>query len=166
MKNILLIIVFICCVFIGISIKNFYKKRKLFYYNLKLFCDNLINEISYNNEKLELILSKSFNLYNKDFTNLINDFYLLITNQINQKTFNNNINKNLNFLNESEKCFVYNFFNNLGGLTKDEEIQRVCNLKLEIERLKNETFENDKKFSNLYFKLFIILGMVVVIFFI
>ncbi len=166
MKNFLLIIVFICCVSIGVLIKNFYKKRKIFYCDLKLFCDNLINEISYNDEKLELILLKNTNLYNKDFTILLSNFHLFITNKINAKVFNENIKNNLYFLTENERKFIFNFFYKLGGLTKEEEIYRVNNLKHEVEKIKNETFEKYKKFSNLYLKLFIILGMVIVIFFI
>lgn len=166
MKVLLLFVIFICCVLIGCSIKNFYKKRKNFFYDFKNFCDDLTNDISYKNEKLEIIVKNKISIYSDDFVLLLNIFLKDIIDEHNIKKFKENIFKQLNFLSKEELNFVTNFFINLGGFSKEEELFQINEIKKEIEKYKNEAFDNNKKFSNLYFKLFFILGLIIVIFFI
>ena len=166
MKILLLFVVFTCCVVVGILIRKYYRKRKDFFLDFKRFCDDLINDISYKNEKIEIIIKNKIRLYNYDFAQVLNLFLQNILNNFDKDSFEKAVCKILNFLSEEEKKFLLEFFYNIGGLSKEEELIRTNEIKKEIDFLKNEALQKEKKFSNLYFKLFVILGLILIIFFI
>lgn len=166
MKILLIIIVLVCCILIGILIRRYYSKRQNFYCDLHSFCQNLSNDISYNNEKLNLIINKNLQLFNSDINYLFTLFNIYLQGQISSSKFEKDINQKFNYLSEKEKQQIISFFINLGNLAKEEELQKISNFISLINPIKNEVTEKNKKFSSLYFKLFLFLGIIFVIIFI
>ncbi len=166
MKLILIFTIFFCCVLIGILIKKYYAKRQNFFCDLQTFCENLLNDISYNNEKLNLIINKNLELFNSDINFLFCSFNNLLMGHISLQQFSKSLNQKFNYLTDKERQEVTNFFINLGSLAKEEELQKILNFIALITPMKNENTEKNKKFSSLYFKLFLFLGIIFVIIFI
>lgn len=166
MKLFLIFTIFFCCVLIGILIKKYYEKRQTFFCDLCLFTQNLSSDISYNNEKLLVILNRNEKLFNSDINYLFSNFSNYINNKISVEEFEKNVNKKFNYLHEKEKFEVINFFTTLGNFAKEEELQKITNFLNLIENFKIEALEKNKKFSSLYFKLFLFLGITFVVVFI
>ena len=57
MKNLLLSIILVCCFFVFLFIKKYFLLRKKFFNDFCTFIERLINNISYNNEKLTVFLN-------------------------------------------------------------------------------------------------------------
>ncbi len=164
MKIILIIVVFICCVFIGLKISQYYKKRKKFFNSLCSYCDNLKISISYSQEKLNNITQKFIKEQQDEFAKLLKDFEFFIQNKISENEFRNC--KELYFLNKDEKEDIMCFFCSLGNMAKDEEIEKIEISTLKFQNYYKKVSDDYKKFSSLYLKLFIVIGLAVVIIFI
>lgn len=166
MKILLIFVVFFCCVLIGILIKKYFVKRQNFFCDLHTFCENLSSDISYNNEKLSIIINKNLSLFNADINLLFNSFNNYLAGQITAQEFIKSFNQKFYYLTEKERSEVVNFFINLGSFAKEEELQKIFNFVNLINPIKKEVIEKNKKFSSLYFKLFLFLGIIFVIIFI
>ncbi|MBE5746505.1 MAG: hypothetical protein E7359_04410 [Clostridiales bacterium] len=167
MKLFLIFTILICCIFIGIVIKNYLLKREKFFTNLLIFLENILNNILFNNEKLVNILNNiNDNLLNNDFKDFIDTYIKNLENKITNKEFESLFKNKFYYLDDFEKNRILQFFNALGSQTKEEEIKKINIFIKEILNLKNESKNKNKKYSNLYLKLFIALGLLFVIIFI
>ena len=166
MKLFLILTIFFCCVLIGILIKKYYLKRQTFFNDLYLFTQNLSSDISYTSEKLLVILNKNMKLFNSDINFLFLNFSNYINNKISLEEFEKNVNKKFNYLQEKEKFELINFLVTLGNLAKEEELNKSTNFLNIVKSFKVEATEKNKKFSSLYFKLFLFLGITFVVVFI
>lgn len=166
MKLFLILVVFFCCIIIGVLIKKYFVKRQNFFCDLHSFCENLSNDISYNNEKLNLIINKNISIFNSDINGVLILFDSFLLNKITEQEFKQSVNQKLNFLSEKERYEIINFFINMGKYAKEEELQKILNFVSLINPIKDEVTEKNKKFSSLYFKLFLFLGIIFVIIFI
>jgi len=131
-----------------------------------MFCDYVINNISASNEKINIILDKNYNLYKRDFSRVLNFYKAYLKKEIQFDEFLVKTKSNLLFLDSEEKNNVISFFKNLGFLTKDEEIANITNKRIYWNAKLNYFVNTKKKNGELYFKLFIILGLVLFIIFI
>lgn len=166
MKIFLLLLIFICCLIIGFLIKNYFIKRKEFYENLNIFCKNLSVNISFNNEKLKTIINNDINNYSKDFNEFLFVFDKYIKNNKSKIELKKDFENKLNFLSYDEKGILISFLFLLGTQTTEEEIVKINNFNEIINKSKEETIIKNKKYSSLYFKLFLFLGMLIFIIFI
>lgn len=164
MKIFLLSIIFLCCVIIGVKIFNYYSKRKEFYNQLCIFCEKSKIFISYSQEKLGNIINFKNCDFKNDFYNFLLFYEKYLNNQISLEEFKNY--NELNFLSNEEKSEVLNFFSGLGNMTREEEIEKIELSNIRFLNSKNSAFDEHKKFSMLYVKLFIIIGFAFVIIFI
>lgn len=167
MKLFLILTILICCISIGIAIKNYLSKREKFFVDLFIFLENILNNISFNNEKLINIL-KNINddILNNDFKDFINIYIKHLNNKITDKDFETLFKNKFYYLGDFEKNMVLQFFKTLGSQTKEEEIKKINIFINEISNLKSESKNRNKTYSSLYLKLFIALGLVFVIIFI
>ena len=167
MKLFLLFIVLICCFLIGFKIKNYFTARKTFFENLIIFCQNLKNKISYQNEKLELLIKEESNFNNnKIFGEFLKVYSSYVKQSLNQIDFKNKLIQQLTFLKEEEINTIFNFVIKIGIGFQDEELENITNFEnWSKKHLENITSFN-KKFANLYLKLFLILGVMIFIIFI
>lgn len=165
MKIFLIIIIILCCFLIGINIKKYFLKRKQFYENIYIFCENLLNEISFNNQKLSLIIKNNFDNFNEDFNKMLFLFNEAILDKISKEEFKKKTCKIFYYLNKNEFNNLTKFLFSIGTQTKEEETDKVKNFINFIKTPLNTESEKVKRYSNLYFKLFIALGLVFAIIF-
>lgn len=163
MKFFLLIVVVLCCILIGILIKNHYKRRYDFYNDLCSFCDDTKVMISYTQDKLEEIISKYMVRCKKDFNKFLKNYQKFLKNEISKEEFI--LFKDNNFLKPNEKEDISNFFLELGKMAKEEEVEKLILSKLKFEDRKKILDEENKKYSNMYLKLFVVLGFALFIIF-
>lgn len=166
MRFFLLLTIFICCVIIGLLIKFYFIKRKNFYESLTVFSKNLKNNISFNNEKLNTIISKDINNYSKEFNEFLFIFNEYLKNKKTKIELKKDFENKLNFLSYEEKNILISFLFLLGTQTSEEEVSKINNFSEIIEKTKEETIIKSKNYSNLYFKLFLFLGLLIFIIFI
>ena len=166
MKNFLILIILICCCLVGINIKKYFIKRKSFYENLLNFCENILNEINFNNQKLILIIENNLNKYDNDFNNFLVLYKNLLLDKLSKIRFENKIKNIFNYLKPNETTLFFNFLYSVGTQTKDEEVEKFNNFFRSLNSKVKFENENFKKYSNLYLKLLIALGLIFVIVFI
>lgn len=167
MKIFLLCIVLCCCTLLGFKIKEYFKRRQCFYQNFCSFCERLQNKISFNNQKINLILQEEIEqATDKDFKKFLIIYLDYIKNSLNKDEFKQKLFKELCFLNKDEQIDFLSFLTNFGGLSKEEELGNISNYLLKFKNKLEEIKNKNEKFSNLYFKLFLILGLTIFVIFI
>lgn len=165
MKSFVLGVVLICCFLIGIFIKKYYFLRKEFYKNLNLFVENLINNINYDNKKLNIYVLSEIESSGSTYKKFLELFYAYLNNNTSKKKFYLEFKKTFYFLNTEETNNIVIFLTNIGGKTKEEEIEFLKNNLTRFKEKSNKTYENYNKFANLFLKLFIVLGFIIFIIF-
>lgn len=166
MKIFFLVIAMSCCFLVGFLIKNSCKHKQLFFKDLTIFCEFIINNISASNEKINILLKQNFNEYDKDFNQFLYLYNDYINSTINKDEFFRKTKIKLYFLQQKEINELLCFFDNLGKLTKEEEIANISNKRVYWQKILKNIEEKKIMLSNLYFKLFIILGLFLFIVFI
>lgn len=164
MKIILLIIVFSCSLIIGILISKYFKRRQEFYLDLCSYFEITKLSISYSQSKLIEIISKNKAGFHTDFYLFLSHFEQFLLKNIETSEFK--AYDKLNFLDREEREEIFNFFSSLGEMAKEEEIERLEINNKKFSDKKDKSIFEYKKFSSLYLKLFIILGITFVIIFI
>ena len=165
MRLFLIIIVLFCSILIGIKIKNYFIKREKFFLEVVKLAEIISNEISYRSEKLILIIEKCFNNFDSSLNACLATFRDYLKNIISKQELKNKIKKELNFLNDDEVNLFFNFLFSLGEQTKEEEIINILNYKKRICNFYDDAKIKNNKYSNLYLKLFIVLGLTIGILF-
>ena len=107
----------------------------------------------------------SFN-YSKTFLVFLKVFESFVNQNINKDDLKMFFESKLPFLKEDEKEAIYNFLLKTGSLFQEEELEQISNFEKWAKSHLSIIEEFNKKFSNLYFKLFIILGAMIFIIFI
>lgn len=164
MKIFLIFIVFSCCVAIGIAIKQYYLRRQDFYRDLFSFCQNTKVYISYSQTKLSEIIEKNSLNCRKDFLQFLQLFHNYLVGGITKEAFVEIT--NLFFLGKEEREEILSFFCELGNMAKEEELEKIDVNMRNFEEKSKKAQEDNKKFSSLYVKLFVVLGLAVIIIFI
>ena len=163
MKLLLLSTIFVCCVLIGLYIKQYFVSKQNFYYDLMSFCDYIKLNISSSKQKLSAIIVARKDNYHKDFSMLLDNYMEYIRGTISQQEFNK---VNIKPLNEEEGQEVKCFLLNLGGLLREEEIENIALKRSIFESKCISCQQNTSKYSSVILKLFIMLGLVFFIIFI
>lgn len=131
------------------------------------FCQNIKTKISFSNEKLTLLIDEEIsNCLDKEFLSFLKIFEGYVSKQISKEEFELELKMILNFLKQNEFNFIFSFLKNIGGFYQDEEIEQLTNFEIWLQERLKDTINFNKKFLNVYFKLFIILGLMIFIIFI
>lgn len=167
MKYFLLTVVIICCFLIGFKLRSYFQNRKIFFEKLTSFCQKLKTKISFQNEKMNLIIEQEiYSCNSKDFQTFLNIFKEYLQQEISKEELRKKLDKNLLFLKSEEIDTIYSLLINLGGYYQDEELEQISNFEEWLNGVLNDIMSFNKKFLNVYFKLFIILGVMIFIIFI
>ena len=165
MKSFILVIVLVCCFFIGYYIKKYYYLKKEFYKNLCMFIESLINNINFNNKKLNIFVSSEKDKLKGYFNNFLEIYEDYLTNRTTKEKFFLNFKKIFYFLNLQELNEVFAFLVCIGEKTKEEEIEFLNNNLIRLKEKSIKTKQSYDKYANLFLKLFIILGILIFIIF-
>jgi len=166
MKILLIIVICFCCFLIGLLIRRYYLNKQRFYKCFYDCCNNIYLDISYGEDKLCNILNNYLETTSESIiTNFLKTYISYLRYNIDLQNFKNKSFNHLNFLDNNECNDIINFCTSLGNGSKDEELRKVNEFKDYIKRKESASSENNKKYSSLYFKLFIILGFMIGIIF-
>lgn len=147
--------------FLGFSISKIYQKRVDFFTDFNKFINFYLLQIQFNKNKMLVILN-SFTSSNTTKVLPINEYIDYIKN--NEFYDNFSFKKtNLNFLTSIEIINYETFFNKLGKYTLNEEVELVNQL-IELNKVdQNEAVRQRKKYGNLYGKVGLIVGCLIVL---
>ena len=151
---ILLILTF--AVFMGWIISSKYIKRDSFFKSLVSFCDTSSNEINFLHTKLLELIDKESN--RGDFSDFLNLFKTFLQTSQKKEEFKENVSKRFSYLKREEVESLCNFFCSVGGKDIESELANIKNYKVQFVDIQKE---EKKKYAGLYFKLSILMGVVV-----
>ena len=146
--------------YIGLLVKKGYKENTAIYKGLKEFCDQFKTELTY--EKTAVIdFCGKFSKGQRDVTDLINEYTASLQKE---GQFQRDVEKwELAHLKREEKQEIVTFFNGLGKSPTKEQLAFVEKYgELFNSRLAN-AIEQEKKRGNMYFKLFVLLGVALMV---
>ena len=147
MKYFLLTVVIICCFLIGFKLRGYFQNRKNFFEKLIAFCQKLKTKISFQNEKMNLIIEQEiYSCNNKDFQTFLNIFKEYLQQEISKEELRKKLDKNLFFLKSEEIDTIYNLLLNLGGYYQDEELEQISNFEAWLNSVLNDIMSFNKKF--------------------
>lgn len=150
LKIILLILLVALCTFGGYVLTKKYRQKKQFYYELFLFNDRFITEVTFRKRPLTEFC-KSFD-YSNDFSNMIDGFLI-----------KKNYKIGLEYLSDDEKSFVEDYFKMLGKSDSKSQTAYLTEIKKEIDNKKALSEADLKKYSDLYIKLGFLFGLIALI---
>lgn len=144
------LLVFILSVYLGWQKSLPLKKRNEFYVSFNNF--NLVykNAVSFNKKPISKVVDE---LNKKD------DFYELLNNYLR----NSNDNINLNYLTNDERAFIQDYLKSIGKGDEKSQLDYVDHVYNIIEDKKKLCNEYEKKFSGMYLKLSILIGLMLFI---
>ena len=163
MKLLLISIVFVCCILIGLLIKQNYYIRQNFYKDTLSFCNYLKLNISCSKQKLLELSSLSNISCGREFQSLLDLYVEYLCGNISKQQFEE---FKIKALTEVERQEVISFLCGLGQYLKEEEIENINLMISTFESKYNMCQHNNNKYSTLMLKLFAILGLVLFIIFI
>lgn len=144
------VLIALCTVF-GKVLTVKYSQRKVFYYNLFLFNERMINEVSYT--KMPLAAFEKKYKFEGDFEKIIH-----------KKANGESVAEyNLSYLSDDDKRYVYDYLQMVGKSDSASQKAYLLSVRQEAERLKTESEKEYKKYFNLYVKLGFLFGLVAVI---
>lgn len=159
---VLLLLLFSACGLLGINVSKTYTAKHNFYKDVLLFCKNLKNDISF--LKTDLVSVLSNNNYKSNFSAILADVSLLLTNNLlTDKTQIIKVIAKHNFLTENDINFLTEIFYNLGMLGYNEEL---CKIEYSINNAQSfvEDYEkNNLKYAALSKKMGFLTGILVCI---
>lgn len=164
MKALLIVVIFVCFVLIGVSIGNYYKKRRDFYVELCNFCDFVSSQLSFSLKKTSEIVSLFKKDCSTDFVQCLDNYEKFLLGILTENDFK--IKNKLAFLSQEEIEEINSFLLSFGQMNLEEELEKVTFCKNKFARRKTFCLDNFQKYKLLYTKLFILLGLVFVVIFI
>ena len=163
LKIILIAIVFACCTLIAFGVRRYYALRQSFYKDLTSFCSDLKLSIQGSNKKLITIIEECKEKYKGEFCLFLCHYEDYLLNRIPKDEFY--LLTKFEYLSTHEKLQICSFFDELGKLTYDEEIEKIVGSERIFQEYGSISTTEQKKYSSLYFKLFVVLGLLVCILF-
>ena len=151
LKFLLCALMFSLCVGCAYWLTRRYKKRKDFFYNLDLFNERLVNEVSYTKIPLPAFAEKY------EFTG---DFKKMLTDKKDDFQAEK---YDFEYLSEDEKKFLCDYFRMVGGSDAASQKTYLSALRKEIEERRRTSEDIYKKYFALYLKLGFLAGLVLVI---
>ena len=151
LKALLCALLFSLCVGCAFLLTRKYRKRKDFFYNLELFNDRLLNEVSYTRAPLPSLIEKY--AFSGDFRRMLEE-----------KKGNFQAEKyDFAFLTEDEKKFLGDYFRMAGGSDAASQKTYLSAQSKEIGERRRASGEIYKKYFSLYLKLGVLAGLVLII---
>ena len=139
LKVLLCVLLFVLCVGCAFWLTRKYRKRKDFFYNLDLFNERLLNEVSYTRIPLPAFAEKYE--FTGDFRKMLED-------------------KKDDF--QAEK-YEFEYFRMVGGGDAASQKTYLSALRKEIEDQRRASDEVYKRYFSLYLKLGVLAGLVLII---
>lgn len=157
MKIILILVIIACFGAIGFGISRYYIQRKKFFSQLDIFMSSLELDISFSQTRLiELIDKQCKTLSSAELILLCENYkqFLQSKEKPNQELF-----KELSILKPNEKELLLSFFTNLGRFDATNQSKEINKFGIKFKEIYEEAKIDYSKYSTLFIKLGIIVGL-------
>ena len=148
-----LTLIFVGVSYVGVAVGKTYVKKEKFFNEVLTFLNVLANNIQFNKSKLSNVIDENIDNFKTEFKQVLVDY----------KTGKSS---SVGFLTEYENQKVLEFLNSIGFFDVCGELNNIERYNQIFNRLYNESVLNNKKYGELYSKLGIMLGLIVVIIFV
>ncbi len=159
MMIILIVIIIVCFSLIGYKFSSYYINRKKFFSALVLLLSNLETDVVFSRDKLSNILKKNIEICaSKDLCALCQNIILTLESKqmITEKIF-----YDVKILKPDEQKLLYKFFSSLGRYDVAAQSKEIKTYQATIDGYNIQAKEECKKYSGLFIKLGIIVGILV-----
>lgn len=140
------------CVGCSFLLTRKYKQRRDFFYNLDLFNERLVNEVSYTKIPLPSFVEKYE--FTGDFKRMLEEKR---STDFQAETYE------FAYLTDDEKKFLGDYFRMIGSSDAASQKTYLTALRKEIENRRSESENVYKKYFSLYIKLGVLAGLILVI---
>lgn len=143
------ILLLISSIYFSYLLSDKFVKRKNFYADFFEFNNKITNEVFFNQETLSKI-AKEFKAKTLEFSRIISNYDHL------------NL-KSVNYLSDEEKDYIEKYINNLGMSDKNSQLNFLEQVRLYLDDKQKICTEELKKNKNLYIKMGILLGVILMV---
>lgn len=162
MKYLLLVFIVALCAFIGIAIKEYFKKREKFFFDLHTFVYALQLEIEFFEKKLKKIVSEKQSRFDKEFALVLKHFEQFIsgnTDELTEKALLHSV----WILGKEEKSFILSFFQSLGRSNSKSQLANLEQFKVHFYSVYQLCKNEHQKNGSLSVKLSVLVGVMIAI---
>ena len=156
MKLILCIALIVICFLLGRAFSIQYRDRKRIMESCLSFIDYVTSEIKYKSLSIKKIC-KNFNINNKQFLKLVDCYY----DSLRVSTSFEIVSKEFNILSNEDKTLIENLFNSIGKYDVDTQVKELGKFREECEKQRELATLDYNKYSSLYSKLGLIIGIAI-----
>lgn len=163
MKWVLCVVIICCSTYIGYSITNFQKKKKLIYEDMIMLCNFLENSISFSMDTIQVIINNHISSFKSPIRNAVEQYVNLLEKA--REISHNDLNQSLknNYLDKNENIELCDFFYNLGRLGREEQIKQISAFKSSFDEKNNLHGEKVAKNSGIHTKIGFFVGLLIAI---
>ena len=160
LKTMLLVLVVVGAIFVGLSINNYYVKRKNFFNELNKFLEYLKMQIQFQKSKLRQVVSEyKKQSLDSNFTDFLSAFEKYLSCLGEGCTFDFDV----NFLKPEEKVTLLRLFTSIGRFHSAGEYSNITNAIGEVRAFYDSALEKQRKFGLVSVKLSIACGLLIVL---
>ncbi len=152
MNLVLGVISLIFCTWLGYNLSKKFSKRREFYDDFSSFNYNLINEISFMQNSLPIIIEK--------YKEKSSYFYKSLRDKVINKI---DVNLDNKIFSNEEIVFFNDYLRGLGKSDKKTQINFLENAKTYLKNISSKTTEEEKKYKSLYIKIGFLIGLIALI---
>jgi len=162
MKWILSGVIIIACLYIGIGISSYYKKRENLFTEIGIFCNKLKSDINFSHKTVLEILSE----ITPTFKSPLRDILFQYKKMIEKGEFTNFSNLKIiksAYLRQNEIDMIVQFLSQLGKSDASNQSAIISSFENNFKIYKDECNLEKKKYSSLYIKLSLLIGVFICI---
>jgi len=162
MKWILSVVIVVCCVYVGIGIASYYKKRENLFVELGVFCNKLKNDINFSYKPILEILNETIPTLKSPLKEILIQYSQMI--EVGEFTnFSNLKNIKSSYLKQNEIDIIVQFLSQIGKSDAINQNAVISSFEGNFNSFKNDCNLEKKKYSSLYVKLSLLIGLLVCI---
>lgn len=144
--------------FCGYLLSKKYRKRKRFFHELHAFNEQFLSEIAYSRRPIKEFVAGR--IFYGEINDVLSDFFLSADEGVPFSFANDG---EFAFLKEDEKRRVEEYFRMLGRGDSASQKQYFSSVKASLEKSRNDTESESKKYGDLYIKLGFLCGLLILI---
>ncbi len=147
MRLVLGLVAFALCVILSMFLSAKYKERKDFFNDFSFFNKSLIKEVGFGQKTLGEMLNR-----------INNNSYFFV--KLKSEIFNIKINAQKNMLKYDEIAYFDEYVSNIGTSDKESQIEYLKTVNEYLKEKVDKTQEEYKKYTALYIKMGILIGLI------
>ena len=162
MKWILSGLIISACVYIGIGVSSYYKKRESLFLEIGIFCNKLKNDINFSHKAVLEILNETIPTFKSPLKDILIQYKEMIEKGEFTSFSNLKIIKSA-YLKQNETDIIVQFLSQLGKSDANNQSAVISSFENNFKIFKDDCNLEKKKYSSLYIKLSLLIGLFICI---